>query len=159
MPYTPNNFAKVEIWDLCYDGAGTRLVKGDVVADDVLNVINKGGKLDETLDVVKYTDGSVVWLEKGYNKQLENGKWTGQGWDHIKGKHITGDIPGGSKFTISMSETDVQTFIYDTIQKNQVTEQGIRKVFTQNLPAPDGRVCKVVVEDGKIITAYPVGVV
>jgi hypothetical protein len=56
-----------------------------------------------------------------------------------------------------MSENDVKDFIFNTIQNGQVTQQGIRMVYTQNLPAPDGRLCKVITEERKIITAYPVG--
>jgi hypothetical protein len=124
--------------------------------DTLTDLTGKQAQIDKIIDLKKINNKNQ-WLEEGYNKLLPNGKWIGQGWAHIKEKHITGTIPGGDIFPSRMNENDVKNFIYDAIQKNQGTKQGIHTIFTQNLPPPDGRLCKVIVEDGKIITAYPIG--
>jgi len=144
------------IIDTYLKGTTEKFIKNGVTGKDLL-YITKKGKLDETLGVIKRSYGTIVWLEEGINKQLPNGKWTGYGWAHINDKHITGTIPGGSKFPDSMSPENVKLFIFTTIQNDQGLNQGVRTIYTRALPAPDGRICKIVVDDGKIITAYPIG--
>jgi len=154
LPYVPDEVVKLDIWDWCFNGAGRRLVQGDVTADNVLTVINRGGKLDETLNVIKRSDGTVVWLQEGKST------W---GWQHIKDGHLT-DFK--NKFGDATTEAGVQEMIFTTIKSpDQVIRYPENKIeYIKTFTDKNGEPCQImtVVSDrvngigkGNIVTAHP----
>ncbi len=81
LPYTPNNFAKVEIWDILYDGAGSRLVRGPATTDHVLEVLKRNEKidLDEVARISPLSTGKAIPLPKEWKL-------------HYEGRHVTGEL-------------------------------------------------------------------
>jgi hypothetical protein len=70
---------KIQVWDLLFDGAGSRLVRGEIGAGDAAKVIDQGGDFERTLSVIKRADGKVFWLEEGTEST---------GWLHIFNRRI-----------------------------------------------------------------------
>jgi len=93
---------KIQVWDLLFDGAGSRLVRGEIGAGDVAKVIEQNGNIERTLSVIKRTDGKVFWLEEGKLGTAEGAtSWVydekgGSGWVHIVNNHI--NHPNGNQF-------------------------------------------------------------
>ena len=93
LPYTPNNAARVEIWDLCYDAAGTRLVKGTVNEDHVLAIAKRD------VDLAKVDRVVTLNSEKAIPVLEEN-------IVHYEGRHVTGTLKAGEPGTTLFPATE-----------------------------------------------------
>jgi hypothetical protein len=87
LPYVPDNFRKVEIWDVLFNGAGSRLVRGEVTADQVLSIVKREVDLEQVAHV----------------SPIRNDKAIPTNFDsivHDEGRHVTGTIDVGKDGTI-----------------------------------------------------------
>ncbi len=99
----------------------------------------------------------------------------GYGWIKIVKKHITGEIPGGTKFTDEFTEffsgksdDEIYKIVQNWVQESlsvTSTQSGSRRIYLYE-PLGDGRKMKTIVESAfdsngdiqsRIITSYPTG--
>jgi len=148
----PYDGVKVALLNLYWEGAATRFIKESVTSADVLKVA-KSGSLEKTLNVIKHSDGTVVWLEKGTST------W---GWQHIFEGHLS-DIT--NKFG-SKTEAQVQDMIYSTIKApdRTILNTGEEIQYIKKFIDKNGQLYEfsVIVSDrtagigkGNVLTAYP----
>ncbi len=159
---------KLQVWDLLFDGAGSRLVRGEIGAGDVAKVIEQNGNIERTLNAVKRADGKVFWLEEGTEST---------GWLHIFNRRIKNynDVSKeGNQFAYAFDRhgtnyrdaESIQNLIYACVKNGvkdpddfayymKVTdEHAIKVVHGRTVVLPDG----TIKESGYIITAYPVSI-
>lgn len=117
-------------------------------------VYENGGDLKKTINAIeKSEDGKSVirWLEEGTDTS---------GWLHILKKHITGEIPGGSKFPSSMNVDQVKELIYNSIKKGTKTETtditGRKTILYEYIDEMGLKVKTIVGDNGYIVTSYPI---
>ena len=157
---------KIQVWDLLFDGAGSRLVRGEIGAGDAAKVIDQGGDLERTLSVIKRADGKVFWLEEGKLGTAKgeilgtvyDGKG-GSGWIHIQNNHIyyhgTNDFKKafGDAYT---DENAIKTLIEDGAKYGQkIDDNG---VYHYVEPISGKILLLIIGSNGYIVTAYPLRV-
>ncbi len=167
LPLLPDTL-KLDIWDLLFDGAGRRLVGGEIEAGDVAKVIEQRGDLERTLSVIKRADGTVVWLEEGILKSAA-GKvlgaeedFGGSGWIHIQNNHIVRQINGvvrnqfAEKFGSAYeSENAIRNLIQDGAKYGQkINDNG---VYHYVEPTSGETLRLIIGSNGYIVTAHPLG--
>jgi hypothetical protein len=160
VPHIPDTL-KIQVWDVLFGGAGSRLVRGEIGAGDVAKVIEQGGDLERTLSVIKRADGKVFWLEEGKLGTAEGEilgtvyDSKGSGWIHIQNNHIY--YKGINQFE--------GAFGYEYANQDRIKEliQDCAKTGLQDPMDPgaywekvNNRLLKVVVgSNGYVVTAYP----
>ncbi len=75
LPIVPDS-VKLDVWDLLFDGAGRRLVGGEITTDHLLKMTKRGIHLDEVVHITKVGQDAIPLTKT----QL----------DHIINRHITG---------------------------------------------------------------------
>jgi hypothetical protein len=139
------------IIDMYLRGSKDKFIKNGVTGKDLL-YITKKGKLEETLEVIKRSDGSIVWLENGNNAG---------GWTHIVKKHITGEISGGTLFPNTMNQDQVKDLVISTVTNPSMTKNvdGTMHYYHEMIP-PNGKYIHVVSsQNGYIKTAIMVNTI
>jgi hypothetical protein len=79
LPYVPDDIVKLDIWDICYNGAGRRLVSGQVTAEHVLEIAKRDVDLSKVEHVVPLNSGKAIPV------QVDD-------IVHYEGRHVTGDL-------------------------------------------------------------------
>ncbi len=96
------------------ESAIVRLKNGGATNEMLENVIKNGGRnLDEVKFVGKDVRTNIRWVEKGTDR------W---GWIKIWKKHVTGEITGGTRFSVitkDLSETNIKNIIFDTVNDSK----------------------------------------
>jgi hypothetical protein len=142
-------------------GVTDKFIKDRVNGKDLLSIIMKG-KLEETLQVMKRSDGAVVWLEKGkLGKIGADGKDKGgMGWQHILYNHV---YHGKTKehFDVALEsskyarEDEVFKLIMDGAKYGTDDGNPRRLYKIYNVPGTTKQIQVELSDEGEIITAYP----
>jgi len=85
LPYVPDDLVKLDIWDWCYNGAGRRLVTGQVTAEHVLDIAKRDVDLSKVEHVVPLNSGKAIPVQEGKHTTIEK-----FGRIHYEGRHVTG---------------------------------------------------------------------
>jgi len=157
----PNEGVKVTLINLYWKDAGTQFIKEGVVVDDLIYVAKKGS-LEKTLQVVKWSDGLVVWLEEG---RLVSGKvdpWVkdvgGSGWEHIRHNHCIDTKPGGSDYEGKFGpEYADENKVRELISNGAKYGQKVDTDIYHYVEPQSGKTLELIIgNNGYIVTAYPV---
>ena len=133
---------------------GTRLItEYDLDVDDLVVLMGRGVDLTEVVFVSKRGDGTIIWLEEGFQEGI-----SGYGWIHIKKKHITGEVPRGTLYPSSMTEADVKNLIFETVEHPLATKINQKNIiYYHEMNPPNGQYNSVITNsDGYILSAYMV---
>ncbi len=87
LPYVPDDFVKLDIWDICYDGAGRRLVTGDITVNHVFEIVKRDVDLSKVEHVVPLNSGKAIPVQEGIHNTVTREKF---GRIHYEGRHVTG---------------------------------------------------------------------
>ncbi|NMB79432.1 MAG: hypothetical protein GYA23_10115 [Methanomicrobiales archaeon] len=115
LPYVPDDIVKLDIWDMCYSGAGRRLVTGQVTADHVLEIAKRDVDLSKIRQVVRLEGGKAIPV-------LDDSIV------HYEGRHVTGTLGKGDSGTTLFPST--QQVVWQ-IEEQSFTYPG-RSLATQD---------------------------
>ncbi|MCK9330736.1 MAG: PEGA domain-containing protein [Candidatus Cloacimonetes bacterium] len=148
-----NNFRKLH----GDDAVDKFLINGITESD--LNVIAKNrGNLLKTLEVVKRSDGKVVWLEEGLTEAEAMARGVRpSGWKHIREDHFP-DLVAANQFAdvfgdAYKDESKIRELIIDGAKYGQkVSDAGAYHYVEPN----SGKILLLVIgSNGYLVTAYP----
>ncbi len=157
LPLLPDTL-KLDVWDLLFDGAGHRLVGGEIEAGDLAKVIDQNGNLERTLSVIKRGDGKVFWLEEGLTEAEAIAlNVRPSGWKHIREDHFP-DLIANNQFAdafgpVYRDENKIRELVLDGAKYGQkVSSAGAYHYVEPN----SGKILLLVIgSNGYLVTAYP----
>ena len=141
-------------------------VGSDTEVEDILEISDRGGDLDQT-EAVVVRGGSVRWIQQGSRAR---------GWQKVQRKHIYGDLDssdsrssffetgqrinlGGRTVTLNndRSVNGVKTLVMRTLKRGNQPEPNADPGKWEWSPSgSDTRVRVIIDSDGRVVTAYRV---
>jgi len=147
------------IIDTYLKGTTEKFIKNGVTGKDLL-YITKKGKLEETLGVIKRSDGAVVWLEEGKIVSGKTNPWVedkcGSGWEHIMHNHVLkpNDNHFAKKFgSVYEDPIKVKELISNGVKYGQYIPE--KKVYEYIEPVSGNKLHVAVGSNGYIVSAFP----
>jgi hypothetical protein len=134
---------------------------GPDLADEMFEVFKIGGDTANLKEVLrlgrKSSDKVTFWLEKGWAGIIEQQGKGGYGWKHIVKKHITQEIPGGTPFPSSLSQSEIQDLVIDSVKTGteKVPNEFYKTVTTGGKTFEILTIIGHKARPGQIITSYP----
>lgn len=138
-------------------GITDRLIKDGVTGKDLLSIARKG-KLEETLGVIKRSDGKVIWLEEGVTvaEAAALGRKGPTGWNHVKEKHFPN--PQNNQFADAFGDTyQDENKIKELIETGAKNGQFLptKGVYEYIEPVSGKKLHVAVGSNGYIVSAFP----